>query len=86
MEKENTYSIRDLALASTLVTLKFKIVNITYQIEGRKNLPIGYFEFEDSENLQKAIRAYNSGDLAIEPKEFVTNMRTLKSQVTGINK
>lgn len=83
---KKTYSTRDLSLAATLVTLKFRIVNITYQIEGRKNLPVGYFEFEDSEILQKAIQGYNAGELAVEPKEFTTNMRTLKSQVTGMDK
>lgn len=86
MAELKTYSIRDLALATTLVTLKFKIINITYQIEGMKNYPVGYFEFEDTDLLQKTIRAYNDGDLAVEPREFITNMRTLKSHVTGYYK
>lgn len=83
---EQFYTTRDLIEASTLVTLKFRVVNITYQIEGRKNLPIGYFEFENSERLQQAVNAFHNCELAVEPKEFFTHVKALKSRVTGFCK
>lgn len=86
MDASPIFETRDLILASTLVTLRFRVMNVTYQIEGRKNLPIGYFEFENSENLVKAIGDFNAGDLAVEPKQFMTNFKSLKSQTNSYYK
>lgn len=80
------FSTRDLYLASTLVTLKFFMVGIDYQIEGDKNLPVGYFKFEDTRALQEAKQKYTQGMLMIEPKTFVTNIHSLKAEVMNVYK
>ena len=80
------FSTRDLYLASTLVSLKFYMVGVDYQIEGEKNKPVGYFNFEESPELIEATQKYLQGQLAIEPRIFITNLRSLKAQVTNIYK
>ena len=77
------FSTRDLPLAATLVTLKFFMVGVDYQLEGQKNNPIGYFKFEDSPELQEAKQKYSQGLLAVEPKVFTTNMHSLKAEVVN---
>jgi len=78
---EKNYSTRDLTLASTLLTLEFELVNISFQYEGTKNLPIGYFEFKNNSNLESTIQKYWSRGLAVEPMLFQSNVRALKSQI-----
>ena len=78
---ERVFSTRDLALASTLVTLKFPLTGIDYQVEGQKRKPVGYFKFEDSQSLRDARQKYMQSLLQVEPKAFVTNMRSLKADV-----
>ena len=82
--EEQLFSTRDLYLASTLVTLKFLMVGVDFQIEGDKT--VGYFKFSDSEGLQDARRKYSQGLLAIEPKTFVTSMHSLKAEVSNVYK
>ena len=86
MENENAFITKDLYLAATLVTLKFFMFGIDYEIDGVKNMPVGYFKFEDDPRLQDACRKYNQSLLAIEPKSFVTNIRGLKAEVTNVYK
>jgi hypothetical protein len=86
MDEKNLFSTRDLYLAATLVTLKFYMVGIDYQIEGEKNQPVGYFKFENSQSLQDAKRKYTQGMLSIEPKAFVMNIHSLKAEVTNVYK
>lgn len=81
--EENIFSTRDLYLASTLITLKFPILGIDFQIEGVKQNPIGYFKFEESDALREARQKYTQSMLAVEPKLFVTNMHSLKAEVTN---
>ncbi|MFA6325215.1 MAG: hypothetical protein WCX46_03250 [Candidatus Paceibacterota bacterium] len=78
------FSTRDIYLASTLVTLKFYLTGIDYQIEGDKNQPVGYFKFEDCDAIQEARSKYNQGLLSVEPKTFVTNLKSLKSEIVNI--
>ena len=80
------FSTRDLYLASTLVTLKFYLTGIDYQIEGDKTQPVGYFKFEDTPSLQEAKSKYTQGLLSVEPKSFVTNLKSLKSEIVNIYK
>lgn len=80
MEK---FSTRDLYLATTLITLKFELKGIDFVIEGQKNLPIGYFIFEDTKEVRLARSAYTQGTLLVEPKTFVTNLKSLKSEVSN---
>lgn len=84
--REKLYITRDLYLASTLITLKFNIVDITFQIEGLNPNPVGYFSFNNTPELKEAEEQYFKGNLAVEPREFVTNMRTLKSQISNAAK
>lgn len=85
MEKE-IFSTRDLYLAATLVSLKFYLTGIDYQIEGDKNQPIGYFKFEDTPEIHEAKSRYTQGLLSVEPKSFITNLKSLKSEIVNIYK
>lgn len=75
------YSTRDIGLASTLISLKFFMTGIDYQLEGLKNQPVGYFKFEDTADLRSACQRYIQGMLTVEPREFLRNLHTLKAQV-----
>ena len=74
MEENKIFSTRDLYLAATLVTLKFYLTGIDYQIEGTKNLPIGYFKFESTPEVMEAKAKYMQGLLSVEPKLYITNL------------
>jgi len=78
------FSTRDLYLASTLVTLRFKLLGIDYQVEGIKPRPIGYFTFEDTEQLREARSQYNQSMIMVEPKLFISNLQSLKSEVVNM--
>ena len=80
---ENIYSTRDLTTAATLVTLKFALVGIDYQIEGSKGNPVGYFKFEATEKLREALQKFTQSLLSVEPKLFMTNVHALKAEVTN---
>ena len=79
--EKKLFSTRDLYLASTLVTLHFSLDSIDMQWEGLKQKPIGYFKFEESPSLLKARHEYNQGDLLVEPRLYMTNLQSLKSEV-----
>lgn len=86
MENNDIFSTRDLYLAATLVSLKFYLTGIDYQLEGDKNQPIGYFKFQNSPAIQEAKSKYTQGLLSVEPKSFVTNLKSLKSEIVNIYK
>lgn len=77
------FSTRDIYLAATLITLKFQMLSVDYQYEGAREMPVGYFQFEKTEELIAAERNYWRGLLLIEPRQFVTNMRSLKAQTSN---
>ena len=79
-----TFSTRDLYLAATLVTLKFPLIGIDYQVEGIKPKPIGYFNFVETASLLEARSQYNQSLLQIEPKLFISNMQSLKAEVVNM--
>jgi len=85
-ENENLFSTRDLYLAATLVTLKFYMNGVDFQIEGERSMPVGYFKFEESPELREAEKKFWQGLLAVEPRAFITNMRGLKAQVSNVYK
>lgn len=85
MEEQNIYSTRDLTMAATLITLKFKMVGIDYQVEGQQRKPVGYFKFEETEFLREARQKYTQGMLAVEPKQFMTNVHSLKAEVSNFD-
>ena len=78
------FATRDLYLASTLVTLKFSLLGIDYQIEGDKMNPVGYFKFEDTPELQEVRLKYNQGNLLVEPKAYITSLKSLKSEIINL--
>jgi hypothetical protein len=86
MEKNKIFSTRDLYLAATLVSLKFFLTGIDYQVEGNKNMPIGYFKFENTPEIMEAKAKYTQGLLSVEPKLFITNLKSLKSEIVNIYK
>ena len=86
MKKDEIFSTRDIYLASTLITLGFKINGIDFQVEGMKGLPVGYFLFPATHDLFAAEAKYWQGDIAIDPRVFITNMKGLKAQVNNVYK
>ena len=80
---DNIFSTRDLTQAATLITLKFPLVGIDYQFEGSKPQPVGYFKFEDTPTLREARQKYTQSLLSVEPKLFMTNVHSLKAEVTN---
>jgi hypothetical protein len=87
-EAENSakipFSTRDLYLASTLVTMKFPLIGIDYQVEGIKPRPIGYFKFDDTPELHAVRSKYNQSLLSVEPKLFISNLQSLKAEVVNM--
>lgn len=81
MDNQNIFSTRDLSLAATLMTLKFRLEGTDMQFEGSKREPIGYFKFEETAALKEARQKYMQSMLLVEPQLFVTNMRALKAEV-----
>ena len=83
-EKMKLFSTRDLYLASTLVTLKYKLIKIDYQVEGIKPRPIGYFNFEETPELRETRNEYNQSLILVEPKLFISTLQSLKSEVVNM--
>ena len=85
-EKQENYSTRDIYLATTLTTLKFKMVGIDYQIEGERGMPVGYFMFERTPELIEAEQKFWRGEIAVEPRMFISNLRSIKAEINNIYK
>lgn len=86
MTEKPVFSTRDIYLATTLVTMRFPMIGVDYQVEGDRNMPVGYFHFEDTSDIREAEGKYWKGSLAIEPRTFITNLRGLKAQVSSVYK
>lgn len=84
--EKTVFSTRDMSLASTLVTLQCYMIGVDYQQEGDMNRPVGYFNFEDTSELRDIESKYWRGELLVEPRTFVTNLRSLKARVTNMYK
>jgi len=80
------YSTRDIYLAATLISLGFPLESVDYQIEGNRGKPVGYFNFDHSDMLKSAYQQYWNGQLAVEPRAFVTNFRGLMAQTNCMYK
>ena len=80
------FSTRDLHLAAVLSTLKFPLLGIDIQVEGLNGGAKGYFRFEDNQQLRDARMKYNQGMLLIEPKSLLSNVRSLKGEVTNLTR
>ncbi len=83
-KEKSIFSTRDLYLASTLVTLRFPMIGVDYQVEGIKPKPIGYFKFEDTPELHDIRSKYNQSMLVVEPKLFISNLQSLKAEVVNM--
>lgn len=83
-QDKTIFSTRDLYLASTLVTLRFPMIGVDYQVEGIKPKPIGYFKFEDTPELHEVRSKYNQSLLVVEPKLFISNLQSLKAEVVNM--
>jgi len=75
------FSTRDLNLASVFITLKFPLVSIDFQVESDKI--VGYMNFDGCKELYDAETKFWAGNLAVEPRNFIMNMRGLKAQLTN---
>ena len=82
-QEQEIFSTRDLYLASTLVALRFFKIGTDYQIEGEARRPVGYFNFAKTPELMEAKEKYLQGQLAIEPRGFITILKSLKSEVNS---
>ena len=82
-DEKKVFQTRDIYLATTLITLRFLLVGIDYQVEGENRRPVGYFNFDDTQALRDAQNSYWQGRLSIEPKQFITNLRSLKAQINN---
>ena len=49
-------------------------------------MPIGYFKFENTPEIMEAKAKYTQGLLSVEPKLFITNLKSLKSEIVNIYK
>jgi hypothetical protein len=86
MEETKIYSTRDIYLASTLAVLGFEIVGVDCEIEGVKPRAIGYFKFEETDELSAARMKYTQGKALVEPRAFVQTMQSLKSETTNLSR
>ena len=84
VKEEKLFSTRDLYLASALQTMKFPVLRIDMQIEGIKPRAIGYFNFEETEELRNARREYNQGEVTVEPRMYINNLQSLKAEVVNM--
>jgi len=85
-EEKDYYSTRDINLAAVLMTNDCFMANIDFQIEGNEGKKVGYFMFEKTPELEEVERNYWHRKILVEPREFILNLRSLKSQVTSIYK
>lgn len=83
---EKIFSTRDINLAASLISHNFPLVGIDYQIEGVKNAPVGYFKFDNTQELLDSKTKYMQGSLLVEPKTFMLNIKMLKSEISNIYK
>jgi len=84
--QKNIFTTRDIYLAAALITLRFFMSGIDYQVEPNANRLVGYFSFEETAELKNAEQQYLQGQLALEPRTYISNMRALKAQVTSTYK
>ena len=79
--QEKTFSTKDIVLSSTLLCLKFFMINISYEIGGMRRTPTLIFSFENTPLLKDAVLKYIQGSLAIEPKAFMQHLKSLKGSI-----
>lgn len=80
------FSTRDIYLATTLVTMQIELLGIDMEIEGIKAKPVGYFKFKDTDELREIRKQYSQAKILVEPKMYVTNLQSLKSEVVNLDR
>jgi len=80
------YETRDINLASVLVTIGFQLEQIDMQLEGNEDKKVGYFNFKETDALKQIEKEYWQKKVLVEPREFMSNLRALKSQVQNFYK
>ena len=85
-EENEEFSTRELTLAAVLSFLGFKHTGTDYQVEGDRPNPVGYFKFENTEELREVERKFWANELSVEPRAFMGNVRGIKSQIESIRK
>jgi hypothetical protein len=85
-EENKEFSTRELTLAAVLSFLGFKHIGTDYQVEGDRPNPVGYFRFEETEELKEVERKFWANELSVEPRAFMGNVRGIKSQIESIRK
>ena len=84
--ENNIYCTRDIYLAATLITLRFELTGIDYQIEGQRKFPVGYFKFKETPQLMDAENKFWQKKLVVEPRDLFTCMRGLKARLNSVYK
>jgi hypothetical protein len=79
MEKK-IWSTSDIYIAATLKTLGAVFKGVT--LDGMQRWQ---FNFEDSEDIQKAVQLYYDKELAVEPSSLFLSMRTLRREAHELN-
>ena len=86
LAEQTTLTTRDINLAAVLMTYNFFMSNIEFQIEDSDGKTVGYFVFERTPEIEKVEKDYWQRKLTVEPRDFILNLRSLKSQVNSIYK
>lgn len=84
--ENDIYCTRDIYLAATLITLRFELVGIDYQVEGYRKFPVGYFKFTQTPQLMDAESKFWQKKLVVEPRDLFTCMRGLKTRLNSTYK
>ena len=71
-----TVSIRDLGLASALVTAGFEIKDTSRNTDGRT-----VFIFQETIALNEAVNGYYADKLHVKARKFFDNIKMLKSRI-----
>ncbi len=71
-----TVSIRDLGVATALVTCGFEIINTNHDTNGRT-----YFVFQETAGLNEAVNDYYADNLQVKARKFFDNTKMLKGRI-----
>lgn len=79
-EEPLTVSIRDLGLASALVTYGFEISDTHRDTNGRT-----YFIFQETTALDETVNGYYADTLQVKARQFFDNIKMLKGRIYSDN-
>ncbi len=76
MSISKTFATSDYCLATTLITLGYRLVGL-----DRKDPKRVFFEFQPTIQLEKNVEAYWDNQLLVSPRDFFNSQRQLKSRL-----